>query len=367
MVLIGSLVGTDLAPTVNLATAPVALMILGTAISVVPISACMEKLGRKNTLWLFMGIGIFACGLAMVALQLQSFSLFCLTSLIMGSCNAAILQTRFAGMESVPVEHSATAASMVMAGGIIAAFVGPELAVMGISMTVVPYQGSFLLGAICIGLAALLLAPFKPSAMVNVATAKSQATLTSLLGNPSFCLALASGAVAYIIMSFVMTGTPISMHYFHGHSLLDTKWVIQSHIAAMFLPSFIAPILFKHLKIRGMMLLGLLCYGATIVVGFSDTSVSGFWIQLVLLGVGWNFLFVAGTSLLPSTHKDDDRFKAQAINDFTVFSLQAVAALSAGWVINFITWQQMLLGCLAPMVIMLGTLIWERSTTTPSQ
>ena len=367
MVLIGSLVGADLAPTVKLATAPVALMILGTAISVVPISACLKKMGRKNTLWLFMAIGIAACGLAMVALQLKSFSLFCLTSLVMGSCNAAILQTRFAGMESVAVEHSATAASMVMAGGIIAAFVGPELAVMGISITAVDYQGSFLLGAVCIALGALLLSPFKPSTMVDVATATSRTTLTALLSNPSFCLALASGAVAYIIMSFVMTGTPISMHYFHGHSLLDTKWVIQSHIAAMFLPSFIAPILFKLLNIRGMMLLGLLCYGATILIGFSDTSVSGFWIQLVLLGVGWNFLFVAGTSLLPSTHKEDDRFKAQAINDFTVFSLQAVAALSAGWVINLITWQQMLLGCLPPMLIMLGILLWERSKNTASQ
>ena len=155
----------------------------------------------------------------------------------------------------------------------------------------------------------------------------------------------------------------ISMHHFHGHSLIDTKWVIQSHIAAMFMPSFIAPLLFRYLDTRAMMLLGLVCYCATIVIGFADTSVSGFWLQLVLLGVGWNFLFVAGTSLLPSTHSASDRFKVQAMNDFMVFSLQSVAALSAGWVINLISWQQMLLGCLIPITLMLGVLVWERIKT----
>ena len=109
-----------------------------------------------------------------------------------------------------------------------------------------------------------------------------------------------------------------------------------------------------------MMLAGLVCYCGTIIVGFADTSVRGFWVQLVLLGIGWNFLFVAGTALLPSTHRDKDRFKAQAINDSTVFSLQAMAALSAGWAINLLSWQQMLMGCLIPIVLMLGILVWER-------
>lgn len=359
MLLVGSLIGADLAPDTNLATAPLALMILGTAISVVPITACMRSLGRRTSLWLFMAIGISTCGMAVMALQLQSFTLFCLAALILGSCNGAILQTRFAAMESVPAEHSATAASMVMAGGIIAAFVGPELAVIGLYMTSVDYQGSFILGAAAVALAMLILGLYNPGVSAEETGERSQTPALRLLANPSFCLALASGSAAYIIMSFVMTGTPISMHHVFGHSLIDTKWVIQSHIAAMFLPSFIAPLLFKFISIRGMMMLGLACYGATVLVGISDTSVDGFWLQLVLLGVGWNFLFVAGTSLLPSTHPAQDRFKAQAINDFTVFSLQAVAALSAGWVINLVSWQQILLGCLVPMAIMLTLLLWE--------
>lgn len=125
----------------------------------------------------------------------------------------------------------------------------------------------------------------------------------------------------------------------------------------MFLPSFIAPLLFKHLQIKGMMVLGLVCYCATIVIGFFDTSVSGFWLQLVLLGMGWNFLFVAGTALLPSSHREEDKFKAQRLNDFTVFSISAVAALSAGWAISILSWQQMLLGCLIPVALMIIVLI----------
>jgi len=104
---------------------------------------------------------------------------------------------------------------------------------------------------------------------------------------------------------------------------------------------------------------GLICYCATIVIGYVDISVTGFWLQLVLLGVGWNFLFVAGTALLPTSYKESDKFKAQAINDSTVFSLQALASLSAGWALNLISWQQMLLLCLIPISLMLLALIWD--------
>jgi predicted MFS family arabinose efflux permease len=303
------------------------------------------------------------CALAILALQLHSFSLFCITTFILGFCNAALLQTRFAAMESVAVEHGTTAASMVLAGGIIAAFVGPELAVIGRQLTDIDYQGSFALAALCILFAALLLSLYRPAAININTNPRTETSALTLLSNPSLCLAVASGAIAYIVMSFVMTGTPISMHHFHGHSLVDTKWVLQSHIAAMFVPSFIAPILFKHLNIRGMMLAGLVCYCGTIIIGFTDTSVGGFWLQLVLLGIGWNFLFVAGTALLPLTHSDKDRFKAQAINDSMVFTLQAVAALSAGWAINLLSWQQMLTGCLIPIIMMLALLLWERGKT----
>ena len=364
MALASSLIGAQLAPSPSWATAPIALMICGTAIAVVPATQLMRKLGRKIALFWFMSVGVLGCLIAIVALQIASFTLFCLASFILGVLSAALMQGRFAAMESVSEDNHATAASIVMGGGIIAAFIGPELAILGRQMSTVDYQGSFALAIACIGMSALALRLYKPAPQTLVAATQTQTPAMVLLANPTFFLALSSGAIAYVIMSFVMTGTPISMHHFHGHSLLDTKWVIQSHIAAMFLPSFIAPLLFRYIGIRGMMLVGLLCYCTTIAIGFSNTSVTSFWWQLILLGVGWNFLFIGGTTLLPSTHPEQDRFKAQAINDFTVFSFQATAALSAGWALNLLSWQQILIGCLFPVTIMLGLLLWERLRTT---
>lgn len=359
MILVGSLVGSELAPAAEWATLPLALTICGTAAGIVPATAVMQRLGRKHGLWAFMGLGMIACAMASIALELRSFSLFCLASVLLGTTNSALQQVRFAAMESVAPESGASAASIVMLGGILAAFVGPELAVLGAHMTAVDYQGSFWLGALSIACGALLLSIYKPAQIETTSKLIAAGSLRTILRGRGFVLSVASGAVAFVVMSFVMTGTPISMHHTYGHSLVDTKWVIQSHIAAMFLPSLIAPLLFKWLGIRGLMTAGLACYGATIGIGYYDISVNGFWLQLVLLGVGWNFLFVAGTALLPTSYKESDRFKAQAFNDSTVFSLQALASLSAGWALNLISWQQMLLLCTIPISLMLLVLVWD--------
>ena len=359
MILVGSLVGSDLAPAAEWATLPLALTICGTAVGIVPATRAMQYLGRKRALWTFMGLGIIACAMASIALEQRSFSLFCLAAVLLGTTNSALQQVRFAAMESVAPESGASAASIVMLGGILAAFVGPELAVLGAHMTAVDYQGSFWLGALSIVCGALLLSVYKPAQIETTSKPIAAGSLRTILRGRGFILSVASGAVAFVVMSFVMTGTPISMHHTYGHSLVDTKWVIQSHIAAMFLPSLIAPLLFKWLGIRGLMVAGLACYGTTIGIGYYDISVNGFWLQLVLLGVGWNFLFVAGTALLPTSYKESDRFKAQAFNDSTVFSLQALASLSAGWALNLISWQQMLLLCTLPISLMLLALIWD--------
>ena len=360
MHLAGTLAGSRLAPSPDWATAPIALMILGTACSVVPVSRTMQHFGRKTGIYLFLAVGIMVCITAMTALKIGSFTLFCLASFILGSFNATLLQSRFAAMESVGIEDRTTAASMFMGSGIIAAFVGPEIALIGKDLFVTAYQGSFLMAAMCIVISAAMLSAYKPESLPAVPEATKKIAGKHLFLNPTFCLALASGTIAYIVMSFIMTGTPLSMHEVHGHSLTDTKWVIQSHIAAMFLPSFFTPLLVRYAGLRGMMLVGLACYCIAIAIGYSDNSPQGFWMQLVLLGIGWNFLFTAGTTLLPSTHREEDRFKAQSINDLTVFSFQAIAALSAGWALQLIGWQQMVLFCLIPVSMMLLVLIWER-------
>lgn len=360
MMLIGSIIGARMASSELWATLPIALMVIGTACGVLPAVQGMARLGRKRTFFLFIGLGTAATLVAGHALAVDSFFLFCLGAALLGTANAALHQIRFAAMEAVELEQGPTAASIIMCAGIVAAFLGPELAILGQDLDVIEFRGSFWLAAICFVAAGALLAFYQPAPMFGQQQHGSARPARNMLNNPALVLAIASGCIAFVVMSFVMTATPIGMHMHHGHSLEDTKWVIQSHIAAMFLPSLLTPWLFKAFSIRGLMLAGLACYLATIAIGLGDLSVMGFWGQLVMLGVGWNFLFVAGTALLPTTHQPGEQFKAQAINDTAVFSSQAIASLSAGWAISVLAWNQMLLLCLVPMLLMVAVMFWSR-------
>ena len=360
MVLIGAIIGTTLAPSIEWATLPIALMVIGTACGVVPAARAMSELGRKSTFLLFIALGIAACLLAGQAVTVGSFPLFCLSCTLLGVTNAALQQVRFAAMECVPLEKGPTAASVIMCAGIISAFLGPELALLGRELSTVEYRGSFWLAAACMAVGGLIMLFYTPAPQRAVTAVGNARPLATMLRNPTLLLAIASGAVAFVVMSFVMTATPISMHLHQGHSLEDTKWVIQSHIAAMFLPSLLTVWLFRLVSPRGLMIAGLACFGTTIAIGLVDSSVMGYWGQLVMLGIGWNFLFVSGTALLPTAHEPGEQYRAQALNDSVVFSSQAVASLSAGWAITAMNWESMLLLCALPLFLMAALLVRQR-------
>ena len=234
LMLVGSLVGSELAPSADWATLPIAMMVVGTAIGIFPVTRLMSTLGRKYTLWIFFIVNIFICLLASHSLVIKNFALFCFCAMMIGFGNAALQQIRFAAMESVTPKHAVTAASIVMLSGVLAAIIGPELAVLGRTLTQVDYQGSFWLVAGNILIATFILIFYKEIDIKTASEKESSRSIKLIIKSPSFRLAVASAAIGYIVMSFVMTGTPISMHNHFGHSLADTKWVIQSHIAAMF-------------------------------------------------------------------------------------------------------------------------------------
>ena len=142
-----------------------------------------------------------------------------------------------------------------------------------------------------------------------------------------------------------MTATPISMHTHAGHSLEATKFVIQSHIAAMYLPSLLYAGLFGRLGLKGMLWLGTLVYLLCLAIAAINTGFLNYWVALVLLGIGWNFLFLSGTNLLPSGYRPMERFRAQSANDFVVFSVQAVASLGSGWLLYHWQWQGIIYAC----------------------
>ncbi|MFT7175517.1 MAG: putative MFS family arabinose efflux permease [Halioglobus sp.] len=365
VLLIGSIIGAKLAPSEQLATLPIALMVIGTAIGVIPASRGMAKFGRKTTFLVFVSFGIATLLLSAKALAEQSFMVFCLSSAMLGFTNAAIYQLRFAAMESVPLAKGPTAASIIMCSGIVSAFLGPELAVLGRTLSKVEYQGSFWLATVSMLCGALILMFYRPAAQ-TVAPIRGEARpLRVMLQNPTLVLAISSAVAGFVIMSFVMTATPISMHLHQGHSLEDTKWVLQSHVAAMFLPSLFTVWLFKTLSIRGLMSAGLACFIATVAIGLVDATVMGYWGQLVMLGIGWNFLFVSGTALLPTAHEPGQQFRAPALHDSVVFTAQAIASLTAGLAITYMSWEGMLLMCCVPLAFIV-VLMWRQHLNPPS-
>ena len=363
VVFIGGIVGVQLAPDPTLATLPVAALVIGTALAVIPVARLMQRFGRKPV---FIANAVYsaACALgASAAIALESFWGFTACVVLLGASLAVIQQYRFAAMESVSPEHVASAASFVLLGGLIAAFLGPELAHYGRSMLDVHFSGSFALLSLVSLLSILVLAYFKPvAAAESSVVGDTGRPLREIIQQPILWVAVMSAGVGYAVMSYIMTATPVSMHTMEGHSLLDTKWVIQSHICAMFLPSFFSGRLVEKLGPPRMMSLGLVIYGLCILIALSGQDLMHYWLGLILLGLGWNFLFVAGTALLPQSYQHEERFKVQGLNDFIVFGFQALAALSSGIVIYNYGWDMLIIFAVPFIVLqVLIILNWRRS------
>lgn len=343
VVFVGGLVGTQLAPVENLATLPVASTVIGTAVAIPPVTLLMNAIGRRRSFFIIIIFSVLVTLLASYAISVSNFYLFCISTFLFGFTYACVMQFRFASMESVSEEQIPRAASMVLVGGIAAAFLGPEIALFGKDLLEVEFAGSFILLAGLFIIAILVLTGFKNPISQDISKEESQRPLKEIFKQRIFWVAILSATIGYAVMSFIMTATPVSMHVMEGHSLEHTKWVIQSHIIAMFLPSLVTAWIIKKLGISKMMITGLIAYLICIAIAFTGKHLENYWISLILLGIGWNFLFIGATTLLPQCYKASERFKVQAVNDFVIFGTQAVASLSAGWFIFAIGWKILLL------------------------
>lgn len=349
-VLIAGIIGLELAPAPGLATLPVALTVVGLALSTLPTGRLLQRFGRRPV---FLAYGVLAVASALTcaaALSLGSFTLYCLGAFMMGWAGAAGHQYRFAALELVPAEQAPQATSVLLLGGIFGAFVGPELAVLGRDLLATEYAGSYVLlcGAYVLGIG--MLAFYRDAPVAETDHAEGGRPMARILGQPVILLAVAAAATGYGVMTFLMTATPISMHEHAGHSLQATKWVIQSHIAGMYLPALVFGVLLARFGFRRMMAFGVAAYVVTLAVAAWDTALLHYWVALVLLGVGWNFLFLAGTNLLPRGYRPSERFRVQAFNDFLIFSVQAAVALGSGWFLVHFGWGGVLAAAVAPVV-----------------
>ena len=339
MVLLGGLVGADLSPNPAWTTLPVAASIVGTAVGTIPAALIMARFGRRAGFSgaVFVG-GLSAVGAA-IALNLANFWLFTAALFVTGFCVAFIQQFRFAAAESVSVDQAGKAISVLMLSGIVAAWVGPEVAQRGAHLWDLPtYTGSFIAIAVLMLVGSLvLLAGYKNSVVTLPDKAAGNRSIKDLL-TPAILLAIVGGMTAYAVMSLIMTATPLQLHHSMGHSLKETAFVIQSHIMAMYLPSLFSGHLVARFGARVVMSMGWIGFVMSLAVALSGISYDHIWVALVMLGISWNLLFVGSTTLLAQNSPGHSRFRIQAVNEFSVFTAQAFAALGSGWVVRELGW-----------------------------
>jgi MFS family permease len=360
IVLLGGIVGTTLSPDPSLATLPVAMLVTGTALCTVPAALLMGRIGRRPGFMMASAAAALASLAGALAIHLGSFTLFNLAALVIGGNMAFVQQYRFAAAESVEPEKVSRAISTVLLGGIAAAFLGPELARM--SRDLLPlglYSGSFaVLSALYLVSIAVLSGLRSPREQGLDESTGERHSLSSIVLQPLYLTAVLAGLTAYGVMAFIMTATPVSMHIIDHFTLRETAWVIQSHILAMFVPSLFTGALIGRYGLPRIMLTGTLLMTACAVISLVDRHFVHYWTGLVLLGVGWNFLFIGGTTLLTKSYRRGDQFRAQAVNDFVVFGFQALASLSAGAVIFRADWET-LNSLSLPLLAAMVAVIWK--------
>ncbi len=319
---LAAILGALLAPDKSLATLPVAAMVVGTAIASLPAAMLMRRLGRRVGFLMGAALGVAGSALAGYALWQQSFELFVLGHLLLGSYQGFANYYRFAAAEAVDAAHTTRAISWVVAGGVVAAFVGPQLGQWGRDWLISgPFVGSYLAQA-ALSVAALGLLSqvrLKPVASVAAGTARS---VWELLSQPVLLTSILGSAVGYSVMIMVMTATPLAMLGcgLPGPSVTP---VIQWHVVGMFAPSFFTGNLVRRYGAPRVMQAGFVLLLGHVAIALSGLEFLHFASALVLLGVGWNFAFVGGTALLTQTYRPAEQLKVQAINEFLVFGLVA--------------------------------------------
>jgi MFS family permease len=345
-----------------LATLPLALQFLATMFTTIPASLLMKQTGRRAGFLIGSALGLAGAALACYAIVHDSFTLFALSMLLFGAHNGFGTYYRFAAADSATPDYRATAISYVMAGGVVAALLGPNLASWTRAwLAAAPFAGSYLAvtGLYCVSLVTLMF--IRLPQQDDWTRRHSGRPLREIAAQQTFIVAVLAAMLGYGVMSLVMTATPLAMHA-HAHDFSTTAFVIEWHVLGMFAPSFFTGHLIRRFGVANIMLTGALLYIFTVAINLAGSSANHFWMALFFLGVGWNFLFVGGTTLLTETYDEQEKAKVQALNDFLVFTTVTVASLSAGVLQHQFGWRVVNLGVLPLIVMILAAVIWLKLT-----
>jgi MFS family permease len=350
---LGALVGAELAPDRSLATLPIAAIVVGTALTTIPAAIFMRRVGRRLGFLTGAAFGVASGLLSAYGVYAGAFLPFVAAHLLLGVYQGFTNYYRFAAGEAAAPDFKARAISWVVAGGVVAAVLGPQLAYWPRDWWPPQFFGSYLAQAALGVIALLLLARLRMPSPGAAAARTPGRSAIGLARQPAFVVAMGGAAVAYAVMLLVMTATPVAM-VGHGHGVGDAVQVIQWHVLGMFAPSFFTGALIARFGASRVMAAGLALLAGHVAIALSGTGFLHFVSGLVLLGVGWNFAFVGGTTLLTSAYREGEQAKAQAINDFVVFGTVAVASLSSGWLYHQFGWQTLNLVALPFLAVALA-------------
>ncbi|WP_435170535.1 MFS transporter [Falsirhodobacter sp. 1013] len=357
---LGGLVGQQLSSNPALATLPVSVYNLGLALGTLPAAAIMRRFGRRSGYLLGAVIGIASGLIAAGAIWMGLFALFCVGTFAAGMYSSYVQTYRFAAADGRSGAARGKAISWVMVGGLIAAVIGPQLVILTRdSVPGVAYAGSFLsqavLALIALPVLALLHAPRPVASTTASAGGRS---VGQLLASPPFALALAAGVVSYGLMAFVMTAAPMAM-VVHGHSVDHAAHGIQWHVLAMFAPSLFTGKLIARFGKERVTAAGLVIIALSGAVALAGLDVSHFYISLILLGLGWNFGFIGATAMVADAHAEEERGRAQGLNDFVVFGTVAAGSFFSGALLQASGWQAINTLIFPGVALVLAPLIWR--------
>ena len=349
---LAAILGGNLAPDRGLATLPIAVMVIGTALASLPAALLMRRHGRRAGFVIGAALGVSGSLLSALALHRSSFTLFVVGHLLLGSYQGFANYYRFAAVEATDAAHSGRAISWVVAGGVVAAFLGPQLGQWGRDwiaggLFVGSYLAQGALGVVAMALLSQVRLPPVVAALEGDAR-----PMREILTQPALRASVLGTAVGYAVMIMVMTATPLAML---GCGLPGTSVtpVIQWHVVSMFAPSFFTANLVERHGAPRVMQIGfvlLLCHVAVVLLGIEFLHfISG----LILLGIGWNFAFIGGTALLTQSLRPAEQLKVQAINEFAVFGVVALASLSAGWLYDRFGWTALNLAVVPLLIVAL--------------
>lgn len=357
LIALNALAGYALADNKALATLPITTYVVGAALTTIPASFMMKYVGRRTGFMTGAAAGLVGALICSWGIYTANFWLLCFGTLVMGMYNAFGGYYRFAAADAASESFKSRAISLVLAGGIVGGILGPESSKWSKDLLPTDFLGSYLSLVVLSMVAMLLITLIDIPRLSESERNERGRPLLTIMAQPVFLVAALGAMIGYGIMNLLMTVTPLAMGH-HHHPYSDAALVIEWHVIGMFAPSFFTGSLIQRFGVLNVMLTGTVLMFACVGMAVSGTALMNFWTALVLLGVGWNFLYVGGTTLLTESHSPAEKAKTQGANDFLVFVAMALSSITSGALLDKAGWQAMNYWALPFLAVVAVAIFW---------